>query len=416
MNTDKSKPSAYLLFSSTPFLILGIIFVAFNLRPSITAVGPVIAPIQQTLHLSHASAGLVTTLPLLAFAFLSPLAPKIGSRFGNPAAILFGLLILLLGILVRSIGRTLTLFAGTLCIGIGIAICNVLLPGLVKEKFPQSIGLMTGMYTTSMGLMASLASGLSVPLAQGLHLGWQIAVVSWGVPLLIAMLIWLPQVLPEVRRHHNRVSRTSQPNRKPLWHSKVAWAVTLYMGLQSFIFYCLVAWLPLILVSDGFNSNFSGWMLFAVQFVGLPASFVVPIIAGRFSSQRVLNFTIGLIYLSGILLLITDKHHQIGSVIITIVFLGIGQGASISLALALLGFRTVNAQQAAQLSGMTQSIGYFLAALGPVLIGTLYDKSHSWTLPISVLIGVSVLMIFAGLEAGRNRQVETSNTLAQEVL
>lgn len=188
------------------------------------------------------------------------------------------------------------------------------------------------------------------------------------------------------------------------------------MGLQSFIFYCLVAWLPLILVSDGFNSNFSGWMLFAVQFVGLPASFVVPIIAGRFSSQRVLNFTIGLIYLSGILLLIADKHHQIGSVIITIVFLGIGQRASISLALALLGFRTVNAQQAAQLSGMTQSIGYFLAALGPVLIGTLYDKSHSWTLPISVLIGVSVLMIFAGLEAGRNRQVETSNTLAQEVL
>lgn len=408
---SSSNLSSHSPFSSASALVLGIVFVAFNLRPSITSVGPVITPIQQTLHLSHASAGLITTLPLLAFGFLSSLAPRLGSRLGNPAAILLGLVVILIGILTRSAGHTAALYIGTLCVGIGIAVSNVLLPGLVKEKFPHRIGFMTGLYTTSMGLMASIASGLSVPLSRGLHLGWQMALSFWAIPVLIAIAIWFPQL-----RSHSRHPRQSKTHsKKSLWHSKVAWAVTLYMGLQSFLFYCLVTWLPQILTDHGFNSSLAGWMLFAVQFVGLPASFMVPIIAGRFTSQRGLILTIGILYLGGILLLLTDSRQMI-FVLLSVILLGIAQGASISLALALLGFRTVTHQQAAQLSGMTQSVGYLLASVGPVLIGSLYDHSHSWTLPISVLIGVNVVMILVGLEAGRNRHVEAPSAVVQEVL
>ncbi|MED1440048.1 MFS transporter [Aeribacillus composti] len=159
-------------------LIVGIIFAAFNLRPAITSVGPLIGYIREDLGISNGVAGLLTTIPLIVFAVLSPLAPKFASRYGNETAIFAGLVVLLAGMIIRTFGAMIGLLLGTVLIGVGIAIGNVLLPGIVKERFPDKIGLMTSVYSTAMGMLAGIASGLAIPLSEGLKFGWKNAFLN----------------------------------------------------------------------------------------------------------------------------------------------------------------------------------------------------------------------------------------------
>ncbi|MCF8564297.1 MFS transporter [Alicyclobacillus tolerans] len=414
--------------------VAGIVLVAFNLRPAITSVGPLIHPIQADLGLSNGLAGLITTLPLLAFGVLSPLAPKIGRKIGNPYAILLGLILLAIGIVTRSGGSIAALFTGTTLVGIGIAVCNVLLPGLVKHLFPNQVGLMTSVYATAMGLLAATASGVSIPLAQGLRLGWQSTLAGWALLAVAAGAVWMPQL----RLHRKRQSIANSrlvlaqssptqlefkqtppetlpaPNLAPkpgleqrpmshaLWRSPLAWQVTLFMGLQSFLFYCIIAWLPEILIQDGLSANLSGWLLSLMQVVGLPATFVTPILADRFRNQRPIVLGIGTVYGLGTALLFA---HWLPAILLSVVLVGLGQGSAISLALALFGLRTQSAHQAAELSGMAQSIGYFLAATGPVTTGILFDLTGSWTINLVVFLAVVALMTWAGVGAGQRKFV-----------
>ena len=381
-------------------LILGIIFVAFNLRPAITSVGPLIGLIREDLGISNGVAGFITTLPLLSFAFLSILAPKLGQLLGNERTIFFGLIALFIGIIIRSTGLAFTLFLGTALVGIGVAIGNVLLPSILKLNFPTRVGIMTSVYTTSMNTFAGLGSGISFPLAQGLELGWQKALGTWGVLALIAIIIWVPQL-----QHKQKPSTTVNfiPSSKSIWSSPLAWQVTIFMGLQSFLFYSTVAWFPEILESNGMDLSLAGWMLSLMQLVGLPTTFFAPMLASRFRNQKGIVIIVGLFYFIGITGFLLNINPSL--IIVSIILIGMAQGASISLALTLIGMRSTNAQQAANLSGMAQSIGYLLAAIGPILIGFLFDQTHSWTVPLVVLSLVSVVMIVAGLGAGRNQYV-----------
>lgn len=180
--------------SKTFFLMAGIIFVAFNLRPAITSVGPLIGAIRDETGISNSAAGLLTTLPLVAFALLSPFVPRIAQKLGSEWSILLGLTILGAGIAARSLGMLPPLYIGTVLIGLGVGLCNVLLPGMVKEKFPQKVGLLTGIYTFSMGICAGLAPGFSIPLAENLGLGWRLSLGVWTILIFIAIIVWLPQI------------------------------------------------------------------------------------------------------------------------------------------------------------------------------------------------------------------------------
>lgn len=383
-----------------PLLIIGIIFIAFNLRPAITSIGPIIGFIRNDLGITNTEAGFITTLPLLSFAILSIIAPRIGHALGTERTILIGLIVLFSGIVFRSLGYISTVFFGTFLVGVGVAVGNVLLPGIVKLKFPEKIGIMTSTYTTSMNTFAALGSGLSIPLAQGLGVGWQKGLAFWGVLVIIAMFIWLPQVN---KKNNLEPTTNYQTSNIYLWQSPLAWQVTLFMGLQSFLFYCTITWLPEILVSNGMDLSLAGWILSMMQLVGLPATFFAPVLAARFQNQKGIVLVIGLIHLAGVIGLIFVQNYAL--LILSVIFLGIAQGASISLALTIIGLRSTDAKQAANLSGMAQSIGYLLAAIGPILIGFLFDQTHSWTLPLIVLGAVTIMMITAGLGAGRNQFV-----------
>ncbi|MFA6662341.1 MAG: MFS transporter, partial [Bacilli bacterium] len=339
-------------------LILGIILIAFNLRPAITAVGPLVSLIRADMGLSNSAVGLITTLPLVAFAVFSPVAPQIARRVGNEQTLFLGLLFLVGGILIRSLDVPILLFVGTILVGLGIAICNVLLPALIKERFPQKVGLMTSVYSTAMVIFAALASGISIPLAQGLSLGWQGTLRFWVILAALAIVVWLPQL-------HQSKQLLKQQDVKSLRHgllfSPLAWQVTFFMGLQSFCFYVTVAWLPEILCSYGLSISLAGWMLSLIQFISIPTTFIAPLLAERFPNQRKIIAVIGVLYLVGIGGLLVGRDIVLLTLSITL--LGLGQGASVSLAFTLFVLRTENGQQAAELSGMAQSIGYLLAAI-----------------------------------------------------
>lgn len=384
------------------FMIAGIIFIAANLRAPLTSVGPLVGLIRENVHISNTLAGLITTVPLIAFALLSPFVPKLGRRYGVERIMLISLILLVIGIAVRSLSGAVTLFVGTAVLGFAITICNVLLPSLIKREFPLQMGTMTGVYSVSMNLSGAIASGISVPLAVGAGLNWQGALGVWGILSVISIFFWAPQLKAPAKSAAVASSSAGNDHHVNIWRSPLAWQVTLFMGLQSTIFYVLVAWLPEILKDQGISSSQSGWFLSIMIIASLPLSFIVPVIAGRMRNQRLLVVITTFLLLTGTLGLLYGSIHL---VLFWTIILGIGTGFAFGLSMMFFGLRTRSAHQAAELSGMAQSIGYLLAAMGPALIGYLHDATHSWSVPFLILAGASALLGIIGLGAARNRFV-----------
>lgn len=385
----------YLLFA-------GIVIIAINLRPGMTSVGPMIGMIRDDIGLANWSAGLLTSLPLLAFAAISPLVPRISEYFSDDWTMVLGLFTIVVGITIRSLALISLLFLGTIFVGLGIAICNVLLPKVIKDRFPTKVALMTSVYSTLMGIFAAIASGVSVPLATGLQWGWKLSLFVWTIPALVGVLLWI--YLVKRNSDNDEEESAILPVRGGrIWKSPLAWQVAFFMGLQSSLFYVTVSWLPEILHYNGMDVTTAGWMLSYTQLIGMPVSFIVPVIAGRLKSQRSLVLILGISALLGISgLLVSSTFYWL---MVSITFLGLTVGGWFALALTFLAIRAKDGRSAGELSGMAQSIGYLLAAMGPVLIGFLHDMTNDWTVPLVVLLGITIVVILFGLGAGRDRYV-----------
>jgi MFS transporter, CP family, cyanate transporter len=380
-------------------LATAIVLVAINLRASITAVGPIVSDIRADLGLSSASAGLLTTLPVLAFALASPLAGPLSRRIGIERTLAGALVLLLGGILVRVAGPTWAAFAGTALLGVAIAAGNVLLPSLVTRDLPKRIGPVTSLYVTVMVSLAGIASTISVPLADDAGLGWRGALAVWAGPVAVALVIWLPRAArsgpPEVSPGGEWEVRPTRMRR-----SAIAWQVTAYMGLQSFAFYVLVAWLPVLLQDDGVSATTAGALMGVMQAASLVATIAVPMLATRATHQRwlvLVSSVLGVFAAGGLVVAPGDLA------LLWTVTIGVAGGSTLSLALAFFVLRTRDGADAAALSGMAQSLGYGFAAAGPFVIGALHDATDGWTVPAAVLLADWVLILVAGMAAGRRR-------------
>ena len=380
-------------------LVVGIFFIAANLRSSLTSVGPVLGSIIKDTGMSHTLAGLLSTLPLLAFFAFSPLVPRIAANIGVERTLFCSLLLLTAGILMRSYSSIVFLFLGTFLIGMAIAAGNVLLPGLIKRDFPHHVGVMTGGYSLVQNTFAALGSGLSVPLSQALGFGWQGSLMFWALLSLAALFVWLPQLRTTMK---NSLSPYQNERKNKLWRSKLAWLVTIFMGFQSFAFYISITWLPDVFKDRGVSAEGAGWLVSIMQFVGIPATFLVPILAERLKTQRMLSVFVCLIGIIGYAGLLTENRMYM---ILWVLFIGISQGATFGLALTLISLRAKTAYTAARLSGMAQSIGYLFAAFGPFLFGLFHDVTGRWLLPILLLVAAMVIQLLSGLGAGRNAYV-----------
>ncbi|MBZ9633370.1 CynX/NimT family MFS transporter [Clostridium sp. FP1] len=398
--------------STSMILIIGIIFIAANLRAPLTSVGPLVSMIRDSLGISNTLAGMITTIPLLAFAIFSPFSPMLARKFGTRLVLFLSIIFLTIGIILRSTSGIIGVFVGTAILGLAISACNVLIPSLIKQDFSERVGVMTGIYSVSMNTFGALASGISIPIAT--VLGWSKTLAIWAILSFIAILFWIPQLKQrkkevsiikkiestDIQSDASNIHKEVQEvNRTNLWKSPLAWQVTVFMGLQSLVFYSMVAWLPAILIQQGMNSSKAGWMLSLMQLALIPFTFIVSVLAGRKASQRSLVKIGSFCTLIGILGLLFGNQNL---VFLWIIVLGIGGGFNFSLSMMFFSLRTKTADEAARLSGMAQSLGYLFAAFGPTLFGFLHDFTNSWTTPLIILIIVVILNCLVGLGAARN--------------
>ncbi len=386
------------LKSTKILLIVGILCIAINLRPALASVGPLIEDIRKDTGLSNSLLGLLTTLPLLAFGVVSTFTPLFTRRFGIGGTLLGAMALLVIGITVRSIAWVPALYFGTLLAGIAIAFGNVLLPSLTKRNFESNSGLVTSLYSSFMAVGAALAAGISVPLADGIGMGWRGSLWVWSILAVIAFFVWLPQL---------KRLKKSKPNgsyleaMKKLGRSRSAWQVAIFMGLQSLTFYVMLAWLPAILQSRGYDANFSGWMLSLSQATGIFGSLIIPIFAGRKGDQRKIVLFLMIVEIVGLIGLILP---QFGWIALWVSLIGFVLGGTFGLALLFIVLRSRDADSATELSGMAQSIGYFVAAIGPIIFGSIFDLTGSWTYPLILLFVVVLLKLYMGWMAGKPQE------------
>lgn len=380
-------------------VVLGvtIALVAFNLRPALASVGPVLPELRADLGLSGAAAALLTMLPLLCFAGLSPFAPRLARRFGIEPVLMVALLAITVGLAGRVLAGPALLFTGTILVGGAIAIANVLLPPLIHRDFPSRTGLMMGVYTASLSGSAAVAAGLTVPVGDAIGLGWRGALGCWALPAAVAAVLWLPQL-----RAHTRPQSRPAATRPSLLRSALAWQVTVFFGLQSMAFYAVLAWLPTVYREHGYSPAAAGLLLSLSGFVQIPVTLLLPAVASRAANQVALNAAATVVFAAGLIGVIVAPT---AAPYLWAALIGIGSGACFALALALFVLRSRRVADTARLSAMAQTAGYVISACGPLLVGLVHEVTGSWTLALLLLTLLLIPQLVCGVLAGRVRWI-----------
>ncbi|MBQ0833472.1 MFS transporter [Marinobacter sp.] len=377
-------------------MFVGMMLVALNLRPALTSVGPILTSIGDSLSLSSIGQGVLTTLPVLLLGLAAPIAPRAARKLGMERAVLVALIILGVATVARPYLGVSGLFLGTAVVGGCIGIMSVLLPGIVKRDFPESASLMTGIYTAVLCTGASVAAGSTEPLRMAFAGAWEPALAFWAIPAVIAAAAWWVQL------DGKQVPKAPGAPEKSLFKDKLAWQIAFYMGLQSSLAYTVFGWLPTILQDRGLEPVNAGLALSVSILVQVPTAIAAPWVASHMRDQR---FMVVLVMLTTLTGLCGSIYAPIEGVWLWVILLGLGQGGSFSIALTLLAVRARDAETAARLSGMAQSVGYTMAALGPLFVGVLHEKFDSWNIAGGFLSLIAIGAIIAGLGAGRRLYV-----------
>jgi len=396
-NVQKNKINFILVVN-----VLVLILVSSVLRSPISSVGPVLNQVRESLDLDNFQSSLLTAIPLFMFATCSVLVSRLSSKFSMQQFLFCALLILGFGLFVRVINTVEGLFIGSILIGLGICIGNVLTPGYIKKNFPKQIGLMTGIFSVAMSLTAALASGFSVRIGEWTKFGWR---GSLGVWVIIAILGLIVIGLELILNKKNIIQKplTNEKSHFNIFRSSQAWNISIFMGLQSVIYYSLMTWLPAVLNAYGMTEEQPGWVLFTIQMAMLPITFVGPILANRMKNQQLMIVFICVLMLTSMLMFAWLKAEY---VYVSAVLLGLSNGLSFSLSILFFSLRTKSSTTAIKISGMAQSVGYLIAAFGPLIFGKLHELDFSWKLSFYFLGAIILLMFYFGMKAANNRFIE----------
>jgi len=388
---------------SRPLLLpAGLLLVGANLRIGVACVSPVLDDIRSDLALTPTEAGILTSIPVFAFGLFAFLTPGLVARLGLHRLIGATMAVLALGILLRLDSTAAALFAGTLLVGASIAIANVAVPAAVKQDLPGRIPLMMGLYSTALAAGAALASGLTVPLAHVMG-SWRSAIALWALPAVAALAIWAPNLRRAAAVPHPRPAGATDPaSMGRLLRDPVAWAVTGFMGFQSTSYYATLAWIPTLLRDHGVSANTAGLLLAYSSAPSVVASLIAPVLAHRLRSAAGLIWLTCLVYGAGYVGLALAPAS---GAMAWMTLLGLAQGASISLALSFLAWRSPDARHAAHLSTVAQGAGYLLAGIGPLGLGLLHAWSGGWGWPLAALGLLLVAQLVTGVAASRDRYV-----------
>lgn len=380
-------------------LAMAIVLTAFNLRPAVTSVGAVLRDIQAGTGMSGAMAGVLTTVPVVCFGLVGLLAARVRRRLGIERSLIVGLSLLAAGLLLRAAAPSPLLVVGASVVGLtGIAVANVLIPVAVKQRFPDRVGRMTGLYTMALAVGTATAAATTVPLS-GLLGGWRGALAIWALPAILATVPWVAMRGQRPPGRDVRPPTTEAPVRR----SRQAWGLAVFFGLQALAAYTVMGWLPTILQDAGVTAGTAGLLLALATVVGAPISVVLPELAARRSDQR--WWVVGLIVVSATAY-VGLAVAPAAAPALWALLLGMGLGA-FPLALVMIGLRASTDEGTAQLSSLAQGVGYLIAATGPVTVGVLHDLTGGWVVPLGVLLALLVPQLLCGLLAGKPGYVDS---------
>jgi CP family cyanate transporter-like MFS transporter len=382
----------------TALVLVGLVLLSFNLRPAAVSVGPVLAEVRDGLGLSGPEAGLLTSLPVLAFAVFGALAPTFARVVGLHRAAAAGLVAVVLGLASRAGVHDDIAFLALSALALsGMATANVLLPSLVKLHFPDRIGWATAIYTTALATGLTSAFLLTVPVSHATG-SWRGGLGVWALTGLLALIPWV--ALSTHDRHLDRDRRSI--SFAEVARTRIGWAMAALFGLQSLQAYSIFGWFAQLWRDHGYSAEHAGLLVGIVAAVSIPLSLWLPALCARLDNQVGLILGVLTCYLVGYSMLLVDAHTL---AIPAAILIGVGC-CIFPLVLTLIGLRSHTADGTAALSGFTQSLGYLLSALGPFLVGTIYGATHSWTIPLWLLLALVLPLIAVGTYAGRPAYLE----------
>lgn len=371
------------------FFVPGIILIGVSLRTPFTVLPIILGNISQGLEVEVSSLGVLTSLPLLMFTLFSPFSTQLAQKIGLEHLFTYSLFFLTIGSLIRLINLPL-LYLVTLMVGASVAVINVLLPSLIQANQPKKIGFLTTLYVTSMGIATALASYLAVPITQASS--WKGLILLLTLLCLATFLVWLPNH----RYNHRLAPQTKQKSQIKVMRNKQVWAIIIFSGFQSLIFYTVMTWLPTMSIHAGLSSHEAGLLTSILSLISIPFSMTIPSLTTSLSTRnRQLMLTlVSLAGVVGISMLFFPINNFIYWLAIHLL-IGTATSALFPYLMVNFSLKTSAPEKTAQLSGLSQTGGYILAAFGPTLFGYSFDLFHSWVPSVAALLLIDILMTVA---------------------
>lgn len=380
-----------------------IILIAGDLRSPITAVSPVLSEIKTAFGLNNLQGSLLTSIPLIVFASCSVLVSRVAVKANIHYSLIYSLIFLIIGLYLRVYGNVSMLYFGSLLLGLGICIGNVTAPAYIKNLFPEKVGMMTGVFSVAMNLVAALASGFSVAIGKWTNLGWKGSLGVWIAWALLALFVVAIETFSGRRNHSKKTVAEAPKNGFNVFRSKQAWNISIFMGIQSLVYYCLVALLPVVLIDYSMKKSETGLVLLTIQLAMLPVMFISPVIASKMKDQKWMIYGIGLLMFMGISMLTILKIQYI---YLTAILIGMSSGLAFSLSILFFSLKSKTMNGTIKISGKAQSVGYLIAAFGPPVFGILHDLDVSWHSSFYFLMLMIVVMTIFGRKAARPNFIE----------
>jgi len=382
-------------------VLVGIVVLAFNLRPAAVSVGPLLDEISAGLGMHGAQTSLLTALPVLCFATIGALAPRLGHLIGLHRLIFIALLSVVVGLFARTQVNSPWPFLLLSVVSLaGMAAANVLLPSLVKLHFPDRVGQVTALYSTALAVGLTAASTLSVPIAEhgGGPSDWRRGLVTWALTAAIAAVPWIGLLRGERRTH----AAAAAVRFSDVVRTRLGWAMAVFFGLQSLQAYSVFGWFADIFRDNGFSPHTAGLLLGVITGVTIPLSWFVPQMTARSVHPWLLLTVLIGCYVVGYAGLLVAPHS--GAWVWAVV---IGVGSCVfPMVLTLIGLRAHTPGGTAALSGFAQSVGYLIAVIGPFGVGVIHDATGGWTAPLLALLLLCIPQYLAGLMVCRPRFLE----------
>ncbi|MEV7808754.1 MFS transporter [Microbispora sp. NPDC088329] len=389
--------------------VAALVLAALNLRPAVTSLGPVLEEARAALGMNATVAGLLTSVPAVCFALVGSAAPRLARRHGPDGVVLAGMAAVAAGLALRPFVANTPVFLTLSGLALaGIAVANVLLPVVVKQRFPDRVGMMTGLYSMALNLGASTAAAVTVPLAGAFGGDWRAGLAAWAVLAAVALPPWLALVRDgrgpierQAGRSAGGEAAAEAGARVRVARNPTAWALAVYFGLQATSAYVIMGWLPQMFRDSGLSAETAGLLFALTSVLGVPLSFVLAAVAGRLRDQRGIAVLLGVFGLAGYAGLWAAPA---AAPWLWAVLLGVAN-CSFPLALTMIAMRGRDGATVIRLSAFAQSAGYLLSIPGPILVGALYQHTGGWRAPLVFVVFLMLPQIAAGYVAGRDRQI-----------